>query len=248
MASKRHPLLLTGLLWGVLPACGSSSDSDAGTDSPARAFASELARVTCAAEAACCSAQGDTQDEGSCRRITEKVELGRGELFDAAKAEQCLSALASYTCDGDYPSVCMQVFYGKVPLGEPCEFGTDCARPGGALTDCVMDGDFDHWSCKLVVTSGPGEPCGMATVTQTELRVCAEGLSCGDTCQPKAPVGVALGADCSAEACVESAWCGPEGTCQAKKKAGDACQSDAECLEICHPAKKRCAGADFYCL
>ena len=210
------------VLWAAMPACSSSS-SEEGAGSPAEQFADELARLTCAAEALCCTAQGETQDEGNCRRLTAKVELMRGELFDAAVAEQCLSALATYTCDGVYPSVCLEVFYGKVPVGDPCEFGTDCARPGGAKTGCVMDGDIDHWSCKLLVTAGSGEPCGMATVTQTEMRACAEGLECSGTCEAKEPVA-------------------------AKKKAGETCVNEEECAEICHPETHRCTAKDFYCL
>jgi hypothetical protein len=276
MATFRAFVALASLAASVaLVACGSSTTEDP-ADSPAQRFANELASITCAAASKCCGAQGETQDEAKCRTLTAKVELSRGERFDAAIAAKCLSELDGYTCDGDYPADCLQVFYGTTPVGQPCKYQSDCARPDGAMTECVMDADIDHWSCKLVVTSQVGEACGMPSVTPTEIRFCADDLSCGSTCEARIPVGGdckgalcahgascewdstasanlctayrAVGEDCSDRACVESAWCGADKLCHPKKAAGDACESDAECLEICHPTSHRCTAQDFYCL
>jgi hypothetical protein len=266
---------LLGLALSVgLVACGSSSSSDSSASPGAEKFANELAGIVCAADAKCCTAQGDTQDPATCRQLLAKVELQRGELFDPDVADQCLKALDGYTCDGDYPTACLQVFYGKTPVGQPCKFGTDCARPDGAMTNCVMD-DLDHWTCKLIETAAAGDPCGVSSVTPTDMHLCADGLSCSGTCQAELPVGSdcqgavcqdgsscewdasasanrctayqAVGEDCSSRACVDSAYCGTDKLCHAKKNVGEACAADQECLDICHPTTHLCAANDFYC-
>lgn len=255
----------------ALAACSSDPADD---DLTPQSFAQQVARIKCAANAACCSAEMQTPHTDQCVNVVEKFELGRGEVFDAVAARRCLDELGAYTCDGEYPDVCFDVLTGTIPVGDKCDVSGDCARAGGSDAVCLQEWGADYGTCRRVVRSKEGGPCESSTAT--EMFECEEGQTCiNQTCAPRLPAGAECfgfgceegsdckydgaaqtflcvpyaraGEGCAERECLESAWCGPDQVCHAKLGAGDACQSDEECLDVCHPTTKRCTDGNFYC-
>jgi hypothetical protein len=124
--------------------------------------------------------------------------------------------------------------------------GLEC-RPAAAGQLCTLlqvcdDADYcdltDHFLCKP--RAPVGATCNMSPLAAAGLDICAPGAVCsGAACV----AAVAGGASCATQTCdTRDAYCdGATKTCLPLKYKGEACASDAECVDTCSSGK--CTGA-----
>jgi hypothetical protein len=228
----KTPVLVTALL--LLTGCGGDGVSSAPV--PLEAFCQRYAEITCKAADKCGCLTDLTRaycpsfQLSSCQDdVDDKVSSGKYD-YDAAKAGSCLAATAAVISDcsveGDsLPDSCDQIAVGKVPAGQACSSGSECA-PG---LDCIDD--------RCAVLPGTGEAC-------LAEHYCAKGHYCGsdNICHPY----VTSGGPCadSASVCAEKLYCDSRSsTCQPYLGAGDGCAHDgAVCGDdlYCSPSSHTC--------
>jgi len=188
-----------------------------------------------------------------------KAGVASGAMgFAADKADACLAALRSLSCDADRtPSLCDSALWGQLKEGETC----NVARSVGFFSEC-QTGTFCSGSAtngcvgtcvayKLLgqdctsVPCTPGETCNVDTGTCSPkgskddecglsggVLECGEGLYCSDLfggiCTPRQSSGTCSTGDECAAPTQCSKGVGSSGNCTLPKKPGDTCEMGAE--------------------
>lgn len=206
----------------ALAACGDDGGGGVAIDN----VGAELARVTCAKLADCCTPQEfmeetlGSADETECRMVftafggilvkiyKDSIDAGR-LVYHGDRMADCFAAIEGLSCteyamvgDDDFASVgCENPFEGKVAAGGQCATDGDCIS-GWCSGDSVdFEGNITYGTCGTA--PGEGMPC--------EEFDCGDGLYCdASTCAPTKPDGMACSSD---DECTSGGCNGEPGTC-----------------------------------
>lgn len=237
---------LGGLVFGgalALVACGGSDDQGPTAAYPTiDAFCAAQAAEECKAVAASCSV---TEDSCTSRR-KDACEAGataatdQGRTYTPANAEACIAKTADIykgrvieaASEAAYRDACERVFAGAKKENEACSGKYDCEV--GLV--CDTDKGFCAEKSEKKETdacNNPGDICG-------------KGLYCkGDSTKFCAPRGK-LGEACNLRdmPCQEDLRCNAT-SCVALLKAGDPCDTNAECTTGFCNSDRKCQAKQF---
>jgi hypothetical protein len=202
-------LAFSALFLVVSSAIGCAEDPGPGPI-PLDELRSELSTAVCNQAVRC----GQMPDQATCdavqgdSRLTLQLltdaVLGR-VTYDEAGARTCVEAIRNLACNTAQATLnALNDACAKMFVGTVPEGGA-CLFPN----ECAGGG-----TCNVSMCMGGGACC---------LGVCE-----------KKPAAVALGADCSMNPCVDSAYCDAAEmppTCKARKDNGDACDAQGQCKE-----------------
>lgn len=230
---------------------------------------SKVADILCESLASCCKEVDVDFDAEVCWRVvsasvSQALRLDPANVtYDGAAAARCLEqAQKDATCDDlgkmvrlalspddsalphALPASCRQAFFGKLPLGAPCESDFECAKPeDGADVVCSYAGR-DSRTCQLYRSAGEGVVAGVAGDTcerscasiedcylgsdPSTLPVClySDGLGCYENiCEPLAKLGepCKFGLPCENGSYCDISVCVPQSA------EGEACSFGDEC-------------------
>lgn len=227
----------------LLVACGSDDEVAPGPSTPLTSEAAQFVKDLCAVLEPCC-ATGDTT---SAACASESDTFGRGKTYDAVRAAACLADLRAVAggatfCTGKPETIaCAAVFKPLDARGEgtACRLDDDCANGPEGTGLCLGAGDKAR--CRFVTRGKAGDAClgtrGPGALDEVSggsdaRAVCflGDGLVCDADARTCVPRGV-IGATCSTSlgACVDEAWCSPDGTCVPRSADGESCASSEEC-------------------
>ncbi|MBK9266918.1 MAG: hypothetical protein IPM54_44985 [Polyangiaceae bacterium] len=198
------------LLVAVASAIGCADEAPGPGPIPLQELRDELSTATCNQYVRC----GLMPDQATCEaaqgdsRLTLQLltdaALGR-VTYDEAGARTCVEAIRARSCDN--------LTATQKALADACSKMFVGTIPEGSSclfsTECAGGG-----TCNVSMCMGSGACC---------LGVCE-----------KPPAPVAIGADCTTNPCVESAYCDASEmppTCKARKDNGDACDAQGQCKE-----------------
>lgn len=250
------------LVPAVAASCGGSSAGDGssgGAPLPLDQFAERAAAAVCNTIAPCCGAQGIQYDDAACKAgwkgfydewMIEPVKAGLVK-YDENAAGGCMAWMETRSCTAptDSPEACAQAFQGTKNAGEACTTEMECISPPGGFASCGSGPGGTAGTCVQEPRGKVGDVCGgtctdhgdgsiSCSVAGTEppgtsVANCFtnDGLYCDGTCKALAVIG----APCTADGCVEGAFCAND-VCMAKQPIGgecglesDACGDDAFC-------------------
>ncbi len=197
------------LLCAPLAGCGDDGPAPPGPI-PLDALRDELAQATCEQYVRC----GLTPDKATCDatqgdqqetlQLLTDAVLGR-VTYDPAAGRACVEAIRARACD--IRSSTTKAFIAA------CE---------GMFVGTIPEGE----ACLLA------EECAGKSYCDTSMCM-GGGVCCLGTCA-KVPALVAVGGDCTMNACVESAYCDQAAmpfTCKARKDNGEACDAVDQCKD-----------------
>jgi hypothetical protein len=198
-------------------------------------YAEAVARSYCGVLGGCCAARAhDFAEEACLERARQARELEATDnsrlylAFDPEAAAACVDVISTlHDCvvpPREYWEVCLRVYVGIVPLGEPCRLSTECAGAELGETECSSGPDS---TCiprqPPPPLPGVGEPC-------TDL--CGERAYCHQstfTCTPTLVSGSCAGP--SVNACAPVSYCdAPTTECLPKTADGEMCEYGGTCL------------------
>lgn len=202
-------LAFSALCLTISTAIGCADDPGPGPI-PLDELRGELAKATCEQYVRC----GQMPDAATCTAVQGDTDLTLQLLTDAvmgrvtydeAGARACVEAVRILTCDS--------LAATQKNLAAACaKMFVGTIPEGGAClfsTECAGGG-----TCNTAMCMGGGSCC---------LGVCE-----------KKPAAVAVGADCTTNPCVESAYCDSSAmpaVCKPRKDNGDACDAQGQCKE-----------------
>ncbi len=173
--------------------------------------------------------------------IERAVAAGRAN-YDADKAEACLEALSSSSCDGSaedvrrQPQACRDTFTGTVADGGACFGGEECLSERCTIPDCGMA--CCQGTCAVTVAevaiggacSGTTGPCAQGSFCDSQTTTCAALRAVGAACTSNSQCGYGL-------------YCPEVGTCADAPNRGAACP-DGTCADI----GDRCSTTSMTCV
>lgn len=234
-------LVAFGGAFVVMGACG--DDTPAAKYPTADSFCAAKAAEECKAVAAACAVPNDkckSTRTAACNSAAGAA-TAQARTYRADNAEACIARTTLVYADRvidpvkerTFIEACERVFTGSKKKNEACANEYDCE---GALV-C----DLDKKLCSVKVEKKAEEPCNNPG------DICAKGLYCqarGSVkfCTPKNK----LGETCNETdaPCEESIRCNGS-TCIAKNGAGEACDTNNECLSDFCDADKKCRARTY---
>jgi hypothetical protein len=163
--TKRRVVSVGILALGAVAFACSGGDDGGGSGATSSGFVDEYCRIF----SQCCAQGGYPSDGATCRNFYNQIATSR--VYDAAKGEQCLSALRTAQSDATFcnkgPSApeCSGVYKssgGASPPGGACDDDDDCASSSEGEVDCVtsFSNNATRRTCQVRVRAKEGEECG----------------------------------------------------------------------------------------
>ncbi|MGC9982029.1 MAG: hypothetical protein ABSF35_00240 [Polyangia bacterium] len=128
-------------------------------------------------------------ENGTFALMPQKITAGTIR-YDGTKAQACLDAISSLTCDGlltrDQPA-CLAALDGLVPLGGNCDLNEECA--GSAL--CQSSSGTCPGTCVPLLSAGQAcsadGDCADGLQCSSETSLCVKPATAGDSCDYGSP-------------------------------------------------------------
>ncbi len=251
----------------------SSSSGGAGASVTRAQFFADFVALVCPSIASECATDGYTYSLANCTAgLATFDDPGANADFNAAAATTCLASKpATIAGPTGVDASCHAVWVGKLAPGADCTKDAECKVAAGKDNGAMCD-TFDAAPTSFCV-SEPGDlPSGsdcnqIPSVAAPTQGFCADGFSCGDTCQPLVTTLHEACDDDTHGDCGPGLYCsdgdpgtcetliGKDGPCTASNTCADGfyCSSGNTCvarladLSPCDPADPAGCGVESYC-